>query len=87
MAAVKAVAFTYDERDYEVRVVELGDTFVVRAFLDGEPANGYSYLVASTTRLDIKHSLGISAADHLIAIAESDIRDRTYERISKLSRI
>lgn len=72
--------FQFEGKQYEVRVGQVGDEYKVRVFQDGKPANGYTYSANVITDLDMKMSLGFHAFEHLMDVAESDVRAKYWER-------
>ena len=80
MQLLKAVPFSFEGRNYEVRVFAATGRYEVRAFLDGKPANGYSYFVDEVTNLDVATTRGYPAYEHLIELAKSDIQNRVWEQ-------
>lgn len=78
---MNTIPFTFEGKDYEIRVVSDGMTTYVRAFRDGAPANGYGYQVSFPVAFDLKKQLGVSAVDHLVDTAKRDITDKTWERV------
>jgi hypothetical protein len=41
MTGIEVVPFSFEGREYQIRVVSDGATIYVRAFCDNKPANGY----------------------------------------------
>jgi hypothetical protein len=73
--------FEHNGRSYEVRIVTDGQTFWVRAFLNGRPANGYTYSVDAQTQIEAlsrKYSEDLIAS--LIVTAEDDVKTGRWER-------
>jgi hypothetical protein len=46
---LKTEAFTFEERQYEIYLDGNAWDFTVHIYLDGKPANGYSYSVSPPT--------------------------------------
>jgi len=73
--------FEFEGRKYEIRIASDGYTIRVRAFLNGVPANGYSYLVDVITAFDIKRSeLPVDPLEDLIETAKNDVKKKMWER-------
>jgi hypothetical protein len=80
---MKTIPFTFEGKDYEIRVVTDGMTTYVRTFRDGVPANGYSYQVSFPVAFDMQKQLGLSALDELVETAKRDITEKNWERLLK----
>jgi hypothetical protein len=73
-------SFEFDGKQYEIYSIRDGDRITIKAFVDGSPANGYSYNVDYLTRISFEQKFGYNPVDNLIASAEDDIRNRLWER-------
>ena len=80
MTGNETVTFQNDGKDYEIRITSDGFTTRIRVFLDGKPANGYTYSVDSVTAFDLRRVLGVKAIDDLIETAKNDIINKNWER-------
>ena len=80
---MKTIPFTFEGKDYEIRVVSDGLTTYVRTFHDGVPANGYSYQVSFPVAFALNRQHGVSAVDHLVETAKRDITEKTWERVQE----
>jgi len=78
---VNRIPFVFEEQEYEIRIYQDGMIFKVRAFLNEEPANGYTYEADFSTRIGLKRHFGLSAIDNLIEDAKADIRNKTWQRL------
>jgi len=78
---MKAIPFSFEGKDYEICVISNGATTYVQAFLDGVPANGYTYQVSFPVTFNFERHLGVSAIGHLIESAKQDITDKAWERL------
>ncbi len=76
----KSIPFEFEGKSYEIRVVSDGTTIIVRAFLNGHPANGYSYSVDLPTAVDITRQLRIDPVQNLIETAIRDVKEKLWER-------
>jgi len=79
MMFAKTVTFEFEGKQYEIRAASIDGTVSVRAFLDGRRVSGYTYNVDETTNFDIKRQLGLSAIDHLLKLAEADVRNKQWD--------
>lgn len=78
---MRSIPFKHNNRSYEVCVISDGSTIYVKAFKDGEPANGYSYQASIPIAFDMERLLGMSAVDDLMQTAKRDVVEGTYERL------
>ena len=76
---IKTEKFSHGGRNYEIRVTKEQSSFEVRAYRDGQPANGYNYKVDDITNMDHTTKCGVTAYDHLIEVAKSDIENCVWE--------
>ena len=73
--------FEHNGKKYEVRTASDGCTIRVRAFLDGKPANGYTYEVQIATHIDALMSGSIvSPANDLVEMAIGDVKRGIWEQ-------
>lgn len=80
----KSIPFEFEDEQYEVRLATDGTTVYVRAFKNGEPADGFGYQVSLPMVMDIQAIMGLSAIDELIAEAQRNVRSKTWEEVLKL---
>ncbi len=78
------IPFTHEGKQYEIRCTCDDHTIYVRAFLDGNPANGFEHCVELPDAL--KEWNGISAVQPLIDSAMHDIVNRSWEQIQDFFR-
>ena len=73
--------FGFDGKKYEVRIASDGHTTRIRTFLNGKPANGYTYSVDLITASEIKESLlSVDPVEELVKTAISDVKEKTWDR-------
>ena len=73
--------FQHNGRDHEIRIASDGHTIHVRAFIDGKPANGYSYAVEMQTQIDAAViGADINPLELLAQTAEDDVRNGKWEQ-------
>jgi hypothetical protein len=80
MTGIEVVPFSFEGKEYQIRVVSDGATIYVRAFCDNKPANGYSYQVTIMTAFDLKKLMGFDAIKQLIKSAREDVEQKRWER-------
>jgi hypothetical protein len=81
MKEIDKRSFTHNGKTYEVRVYETNDRgYVLRTFLNGKRANPYSYSVDTDTNEYFRWDTGLEAFQHLMDIAEQDVKNETWEK-------
>ncbi len=80
MLQIKSVPFDFEGKHYDIRVVLDNGVFRVKAFIGDQPANGYEYTVEEITNFDFHHTHGLSAFDHLIDVARTDVKTKLWEK-------
>jgi hypothetical protein len=74
-------SFDHDGKTYEIRIASDGHTIRIRAFLNGKPANGYTYSVEVLTQVDAQMSGAlIDPIEELIKTAISDVKNGIWEK-------
>ena len=81
MTGIEVIPFSFEGKDYQVRVVYDGATIYVRAFCGHRPANGYSYQVNIMKALDLKKLIGLDAIKEFIKSAQDDVKEKRWERL------
>jgi hypothetical protein len=75
MEAIASKPFEFERCRYEIRVVSDGERYKVAVFIGNQRANDYMY---SADAIIVTH--GIHAYEHLMGIAESDVREKYWEK-------
>lgn len=79
--------FSHAGKEYEVRITPDQHSFHVRAYLDGHPANGYSYQVDKLTYFGARASIAQhDLLQELINTAISDVEQGRWERYVEAAR-
>lgn len=73
---LQQIHFEFEEKQYEVRLTNDGLTTNIRVFLDGKPANGYSY----TVEVDANHRTTADPVEEMVDTAINHIKEKTWER-------
>ncbi|EKE83333.1 hypothetical protein [Idiomarina xiamenensis] len=72
--------FVHQGREYEIRIMADENRIKVKAFLDGKPANGYSYMVEDLTQRDAAIEGGIDPLKALVDTAQRDVENGVWEQ-------
>lgn len=81
MNIIKRVPFEFDGKQYEILVLKYENGYKVRAFINNKPANPWVYSVDYETNMDFQYTIGVSAYEHLIESAKSDVVNKRLERL------
>jgi hypothetical protein len=84
MTNQKTIPFEFEGKQYEVRVVSDGFHVRIRAFLNGEPANGYIYSVDFPTTFDIMRKFQDDPVQELVNDAIKDVKGKIWERYLRI---
>jgi hypothetical protein len=81
METVTTRPFEFEGRKYEIRVVLSDRRYRVPAFLDDKRADGFEYSCDVFTDAAIQSSIfDMHGFEHLMNIAESDVRNEIWEQ-------
>ena len=75
---------TFEEKNYEIRVLYDDTTINVVAFLNNYPVNGFRHQIKIPKRLDTKRILEMEAANELVDISKNDIIEKRWEKLLKV---
>ncbi len=81
MSIPKSIPFTFEEQNYEVRVESLASEIKVRVYLDGKPANPWSYSVDYPVADDFAFEYGEDSWTYLVEVAMNDVISRKLEKL------
>ncbi|MCP3925067.1 MAG: hypothetical protein GY714_21020 [Desulfobacterales bacterium] len=71
--------FNFEGKDYEIRLSQIMEDFVIRVYHKDQPANGYSYHVSLEMQSDLKILSKIDAVKNLANTAKHDIENKKWE--------
>ncbi|MFC1561237.1 hypothetical protein ACFL4V_02045 [Candidatus Latescibacterota bacterium] len=77
---------TFEEKEYEIRVLYNDVTINVVAFLNNHPVNGFRHQVTIPKGFDVKGILKMSAVKELVEMSENDILEKRWEKLLKIMR-
>jgi hypothetical protein len=80
MTLFKKIPISFEEKQYEIRVLYDETTVNVVAFLQNHPANGFRHQVKMPKHVDIKGILEMNAAEDLIELCKNDILEKRWEK-------
>jgi hypothetical protein len=76
-----SIAFEFEGKSYEIRICSAGWKFNIRTYLDGKPANGYSYNADLPTVFDLEQVRDIDTIQELVKQAKKDVENKTWEKL------
>jgi len=72
-------SFEFEGKEYEIRLSGEGGRIRVRAYLEGQRANGYEYSMDEDAISDFARSTSENAIKHLVDLARSDVQNKVWE--------
>jgi len=79
MVLHKKIPLTFEERDYEIRVLYDDTNINVVAFLDNHPANGFRHQIKLSKKWDVNKILKTEMIEELIEISKGDITEKRWK--------
>ena len=84
MILYKKYPMTFEEKDYEIRLLYDSTAINVVAFLNNHPVNGYRHQVRIPKEFDVKGVLKMSAIKGLVEMSKNDIIEKRWEKLLKI---
>lgn len=84
MELFESIPFTFEEKDFEIRIYYNDVTINVVAFLRDYPANGYRYQVKIPKGCDAKKVLEKYPVPELIETCKNNIREKKWDELQKI---
>ena len=84
MILFKKIPMTFEGKEYEIRVLYDNNTINVVAFLNNYPANGFRHQIKLPKKCNIKGVLERDASTELVEISKNDIRQKRWEKLTKV---
>ena len=84
MILFQKIPMSFEEKDYEIRVLYDDRTINVVAFLNNRPANGCRYQVQIPRQCDVKKILQKRAVPELVETCKKDIIEKRWEALAKI---
>lgn len=81
MIFYKKVPFSFEEKNYEIRVFYDDKTINIVAFRNNYPANGFRHQIKISKSIAIEEILKQKVIDELIEICKKDISEKRWERL------
>jgi len=84
MTFYKKVPFSFEEKNYEIRVFFDDKIINIVAFRNNYPANGLRHQIKISKSIAIEEILKQKAIDELIEICKKDIFEKRWERLTTI---
>ncbi len=84
MTFYKKVPFSFEEKDYDVKVFYDDKTINIVAFRNNYPANGLRHQIKISKSIPIEEILKQKVIDELIEICKKDISEKRWERLTAI---
>ncbi len=84
MILYKKVSFSFEEKDYDIKVFYDDKTINIVAFRNNYPANGLRHQIKISKSIPIEEILKQKVIDELIEICKKDISEKRWERLTAI---
>ncbi len=84
MTFYKKVRFSFEEKNYEIRVFRDDKTINIVAFRNNHPTNGFRHQIKISKSIAIEEILKQKVIDELIEICKKDISEKRWERLTAI---
>lgn len=86
MNLIEKRTFQLENNEYEIQVVADKDGYKVTVVHNGKRATPYTYCVDFITDSNLKYTQGFRGYQHLMDIAESDVKEKRREKYLETER-
>ena len=80
MKLFKKIPYTFEDKDYEVRVFYDDTSINIATFSHNHPANGFRYLIKIPKNVVIEKLLNLDNFKELIEMSKTDIIEKRWEK-------
>ncbi|RLC37508.1 MAG: hypothetical protein DRH33_05725 [Candidatus Nealsonbacteria bacterium] len=84
MILYKKVSFSFEEKDYDIKVFYDDKTINIVAFRNNYPANSLRHQIKISKSIPIEEILKQKVIDELIEICKKDISEKRWERLTAI---
>ena len=85
MILFKSIPFTFEDKDYEIKVFYNDTVINILVFHNNYPVNGFRHQIKISKNLSVQELLKLDVIDEIIEIARKDIFEKRWERLLKTS--
>ncbi|GAI75527.1 unnamed protein product [marine sediment metagenome] len=86
MILYKKVPFSFEEKNYEIKVFYDDKIINIVAFRNNYPANGFRHQIKTSKNLPVEKILKQKVIDELIEICKKDISEKRWERLTAIKK-
>jgi len=83
MILFKTIQFSFEEKEYEIRVYYSDVLINVVAFYNNYPANGFRHQIKVSKKVSMNELLEKDVINELVEMSKKDIMERRWERLLK----
>lgn len=84
MILFEKIPVSFEEKQYEIRVLYDDTTINALTFLNNHPANGFRHQVKMSKLVDVKRVLDAGVAKDLVELCRQDIFKHRWEQWSEM---
>ena len=84
MIFYKKVPFSFEEKNFEIKIFRDDKTINIVAFRNYYPANGFRHQIKISKNIPIEEILKQKVIDELIEICKKDISEKRWERLTTI---
>jgi len=84
MILYKKVPFSFEEKNFEIKIFRDDKTINIVAFRNNYPANGFRHQIKISKNIPIEEILKQKVIDELIEICKKDISEKRWERLTTI---
>ncbi|MFC1508370.1 hypothetical protein ACFL60_01630 [Candidatus Omnitrophota bacterium] len=84
MTLLKKYPFTFEKKQYEIRVLYGDTTINIVAFNNNHPANGYRHQIKIMKSSDPEKLLETDAVNELVEMSKNDIIEKRLDKVAKI---
>lgn len=84
MILYKKVPFSFEEKNFEIKIFSDDNTINIVAFRNNYPANGFRHQIKISKSIPIEEILKQKVIEELIEICKKDISEKRWERLTTI---
>ena len=84
MILYKKVPFSFEEKNFEIKIFRDDKTINIVAFRNNYPVNGFRHQIKISKNIPIEEILKQKVIDELIEICKKDISEKRWERLTTI---
>jgi len=84
MILYKKVPFSFEEKNFEIKIFRDDKTINIVAFRNNYPVNGFRHQIKISKSISIEEILKQKVIDELIEICKKDISEKRWERLTTI---